>query len=356
MVARHDGEDSSRPTGGRDTTAYLFLTLMVLIGSTTALSAKLAVRELPLPLVPLVRFGVAGLCLLPFAMRSGALARMLREDRWRVLASGLFCVGLNQLFFLSGTRLAPTTHVGLIYATTPLFVLMIACATGQERLRADRLIGIVASVLGVVVIGLGSLRADAAEAAQNVMGDLLLVGAVITWGAYMTISRPLIRRHGAIPALAGTFLVGTLLDFPVSMLAMDWDGAALPLGLGAIRDASAAAWWGLVHLTLVVTVFALGFQNLAMKRLDASEVATVGNLAPILTVIWGYLFLEEAITSALLVGGALTLGGILWTIRPQSQSDDAPAPSPAPLPPVAPVPPPRFPADGPRTAPIPCAD
>ena len=325
MVGPDDGDGSLPLPKRRDWTAYVFLVLMVVIGSTTAISAKLALTELPLPLVPLVRFGVAGLCLFPFALRGGALTRMLREDRGRVLASGLFCVGLNQLFFLTGARLAPTTHVGLIYATNPLFVLLMACAIGQERLRADRLVGIVASVLGVAVIGLGSLKGEASvEASRAILGDLLLVGAVVTWGAYMTISRPLIRAYGAIPALTGTFLVGSLLDLPVSLLFLDWDGVALPLGLGAIGQASTVAWLGLAHLTLIVTVFALGFQNLAMTRLDASEVATFGNVAPILTVLWGYLFLGEAVTPFLVVGGVLTIGGILWTIRPRKPSPGNP--------------------------------
>ncbi|QDV36025.1 DMT family transporter [Tautonia plasticadhaerens] len=353
MAGQDDGGGgTSRSSGGIDLAAYVFLALMVLIGSTTALSAKLAVRELPLPLVPVFRFGVAGLCLLPFARRGGALWRMIREDRWRVLASALFCVGLNQLFFLTGARLAPTTHVGLIYATNPLFVLLIACGMGQERMRLDRLVGVVTSVLGVLIIGLGNLRGGAsAEASRGLLGDLLLVGAVTTWGAYMAVSRPLIRKHGALPALAGTFLVGALLDLPFTLLAMDWDGSIAPLGLGAIGSASATAWLGLAHLTLIVTVFALGFQNLAMTRLDASEVATFGNAAPILTVVWGYLFLGEAITPFLVLGGALTLGGILWTIRPRRHRAPAPTVAPTLSQPSAPRP-----VEFPRPTPVACVD
>ena len=62
-----------------------------------------------------------------------------------------------------------------------------------------------------------------------------------------------------------------------------------------------------------------------MRRLDASQVATVGNAAPILTVIWGIWLFHEAITPALILGGVLTLGGILWTSRPARRLDQ-PAP------------------------------
>ncbi len=300
----------------RDTVAYIFLILMVLIGSTTALSAKKAVAELPLPIVPLIRFFVAGVCLLPLALRGGALLRLIREEPIRLFGAALFAVGLNQLFFLTGARLAPTTHVGIIYATNPMIVLLIAVAIGQERMRIGRLPGVIASVFGVVTIGIGNLWGPNRDSAGQVgLGDLLLVGAVLTWGAYMTITRPLARRHGAIPTLCGTFLVGSIIDLP-ALLLLDWEAAEGPLAVSTIADASWQAWYGLAHLTLIVTVFALGCQNLALQRLDASEVATFGNLGPVLTVIWGALFNQEAITVALVLGGILTIGGILWTLRP----------------------------------------
>jgi drug/metabolite transporter (DMT)-like permease len=81
--------------------------------------------------------------------------------------------------------------------------------------------------------------------------------------------------------------------------------------------ASPAAWRGLIYLTLIVTVFALGFQNLALRRLDASQVATVGNAAPLLTVLWGVWLFGETVTPALAVGGVLTLGGIVVANRPR---------------------------------------
>ena len=69
----------------------------------------------------------------------------------------------------------------------------------------------------------------------------------------------------------------------------------------------------MAYLTLVVTVLGLACQNFALRRLDASQVATVGNAAPLLTVLWGVWLFGETVTPALAVGGALTLGGIFWT-------------------------------------------
>ena len=108
-------------------------------------------------------------------------------------------------------------------------------------------------------------------------------------------------RHGALPALAATFLVGAALALPLAL-------ATAP-GWPPLADASLAAWRGLAYLTLVVTIFGLACQNQAMRRLDASQVATFGNAAPILTVIWGIWLFHETVTPALVLGGVLTLGG-----------------------------------------------
>src|SRR5262249_30080878 len=135
--------------------AYLLLALMVLIGSSTAPAARFAVRELPAGLLPLVRFGVAALCLGPLGgRRGGSPARLGREGGWRLAGAAALCVPVNQTFFLNATRLTPTAHVGLIYAGCPLVVLILAAALGQEQLVPGRLLGVLASVLGVALIGL----------------------------------------------------------------------------------------------------------------------------------------------------------------------------------------------------------
>ena len=277
------------PHQGYDPGAFVFLALMVLITSSTAPAAKFAVRELPIGFLPLVRFGVAGLCLLPLALRGGTLVRMLREDGGRLVLSAALCVPINQTFFLYGLRLVPTSHVALIYAACPLVVLILAAIAGQERPDPSRLIGVLASVLGVVVIALDNLRLGGTAGRATFQGDLLIVGAVISWGAYMTLGRRLIVRHGALPALAATFLVGAVLALPLALVTAP--------GWPPLADASLPAWRGLAYLTLVVTIFGLACQNQAMRRLDASQVATFGNAAPILTVIWGiWLFHEDGYT------------------------------------------------------------
>ena len=244
-----DGESGFDERGGAGPVAYFFLAMMVLTTSTTATAAKFAVRELPTGLVPLVRFGTAGLVLLPLVWRSEAFRRLLRLDWRRLLVAAVLCVPINQLFFLNGTKLAPTTHVALIYAAVPLVVLALATAIGQERLTPGRLFSVVASVAGVAVIALGNLGDVSNESRDAMLGDLLEVFAVIAWGGYMIASKPLVARYGSLPTLAGTFLLGAAarpadrrgdwsMGHARGRLADGVDGAGVPRARGVDRRAA----------------------------------------------------------------------------------------------------------------------
>jgi drug/metabolite transporter (DMT)-like permease len=276
------------------------------------------VREFPIAWLPVLRFTVAGLCVLPFVGGRSVIVRLVRED-WRLLlASAALCIPVNQAFFLNAARLGPTSHVGLFYATVPLVVLLLAWSLRLERTDKRRLWGVLTSVLGVAVIGLGNAWAGAggsvAQERSVVLADCLLVGAVLSWGAYVTVSKPLIGRHGAMPVLALTFLVGSVMEVPVAMMS-----SADLAGFGEI---SATSWAALAVLALFITPVNLACQNLALERLDASEVANFGNVSPVLTVLWGVWLIGEAVTPALVVGGALTLVGIMWACRPRRDGGD----------------------------------
>jgi drug/metabolite transporter (DMT)-like permease len=305
--------DIERVSPRPDMRGYLYLSLMVLLGSTTSPFAKLAVSELPVGLLPLLRFGFAGLCLIPFLTDRGALWRLLREDWRRLALVAAFCVPINQSFFLNAARLGPNSHVGLFYAVCPLVVWVLAWMLGHEKLDLRRLWGVLASIAGVGVIGLGNLwgghGASPAEARSIILADLLLVGAVLSWGAYLTLSKPLITRHGALPVLAGTFLMGVLIELPIALV-------TLPGWLPMLGRASSGAWISLAILSLLITPINLALQNLSLRRLDASQVATFSNVAPVLTVVWGIWFFNESLSPALILGGLLTLGGVVWTSRP----------------------------------------
>src|SRR5690348_4895518 len=267
-----EGGDGGVMGGGRlgshegsqtDCRAYVYVGLMVIIGSTTAAFARYIVRDLPPVWVPVVRFGVAGLLLAPALADRRVLSRLFRRDWMLLLVAAALCVPINQGFFLNAARLGPTSHVGLFYATCPLVVLLLAWSLRLERPDLGRLWGVLASVAGVCIIGIGSALHGGnppSETRATILADLLLIGAVLSWGAYLTVSKPLIMRHGSMPVLTATFLLGCLLDLPIAL-------ATAP-ELPPLGQVAPSAWLALAFLTLFITPVNLACQNLALRRLD----------------------------------------------------------------------------------------
>ena len=306
----------------KNVAAWGWLLLMVLIGSTTATAAKFAVGGLPVGLLPVLRYGTAGLCLLPWVWNRQTFSRLFQRDFGRVFLASACCVPINQTFFLHGTKLAPTTHVGVIYAACPLVVLALACLLRQEKLRWNRAAGIVLSVAGLAIVGIGNLwRSRSAGAVDPIQGDLLLIGAVVSWGAYLTFNKPLVDRHGPLPVLAVTFALGALLDLPIALASTDARFAFM-------HPSTFLAWKGLAWLAFVATLCGLAAQNQALRLFDASQVAAVGNISPLLTIVWGGLLLGEELSPPLVVGGFATLVGVAWTGRAKTNfAENEPLPN-----------------------------
>jgi drug/metabolite transporter (DMT)-like permease len=307
------GEGKESVQTGLDAQAYLHVVLMVLIGSTTAPAARYIVHSLPLAWIPVMRFTLAALCLGPLVWVQGGLGRLLRQDGWRLALAAALCVPINQGFFLGATKLGLVSHVGLFYATCPLVVLLLAWGFRMERPDFARLTGVLMSVAGIVVIGIGHYlekgHLSGGVAQSVVLSDLLLLGAVTSWGGYIAVSKPLIVRHGAMTVLAGTVLTGWVLSLPFAFVE--------PLSLSSLSQVPTSAWLALFFLGLLITPFAWAYQNLALRRFDASQVATFSNASPILTVVWGMWLFGEVLTPTLIAGGAMTLGGIYWACRPR---------------------------------------
>ena len=123
-------------------------------------------------------------------------------------------------------------------------MLALATAIGQERPSSGRLLSVLASMAGVAVIAVGNLGDRSPEGRDALLGDLLEVFAVISWGAYLTVGKPLVARYGSLPTLAGTFLVGAAAR-PADRRGDDRvDGRALAAGLaGGVEGARRISCW-----------------------------------------------------------------------------------------------------------------
>jgi drug/metabolite transporter (DMT)-like permease len=265
--------------------------------------AKRVLQELdPLAVAAARAFtGVVVFLVLLLAVEGG---RGLSLDRVRRAAPlGLLGVFANQLLFIEGLKRTTAAHSAVLIALLPLYVLVLAAATRQERITLAKALGIAIAFGGVVLVasdhGLG-------PGSGTLLGDLITMAGGLAFAAYTVAGRPVVRDLGPLATTSLAFLGGgsavLLVTWPVALRA-PW-GALSPSG-----------WAGLAFVVLGATVLAYLLYYLALDRLEPSKVAAFMYLQPVIAALVAYAVAGEALTSRFAAGGTLILTGVLVAER-----------------------------------------
>ncbi len=271
----------------------------VLIASGTFLVAKVTMRQFdPLALAQ-VRFVLASAGLLGILVARGEFRPARMRGSWgALLLLGIAGTTVNQALFLVGLHRTTPAHAALLYAATPILVLTLAWARGQERPTLGRVAGVVLAFGGVAFLLLG--RGLTFEG-QWLVGDAIVFVAVIAWAVYTARGKELIARLGALPATAWAMALGTLVYLPVgvpALLRQDW------------TRVSAGGWLGLLYLALLTSVASYLMWSWALARVLASRVAVFTNLQPLVTALLAWLVLGEPLTLHFVVATGAVLAGV----------------------------------------------
>jgi len=274
------------------------------ISAGTYLAAKRALGELSPFEVALVRFTLSG-SIFALVLWRGRL-RVERRDLRALIALGFVAIPLNQGLFLAGMAWTTPAHGSLLYALTPIFVFLIARAKLGERATPLKLGGIALAFAGVVLVlvGRGSMALDGSR--RMVLGDLLVLLAVIAWAVFATAGKVYTERYGPVAFTGTAVAIGSLLYLPVGLAASD---------LHRLQALSAGGWASLGYLAVVTSVLAYLLYYWALAREEASRVAVWSNLQPVLTALLSWALTGERLTGPFLAGGVMVLAGVVLTER-----------------------------------------
>jgi drug/metabolite transporter (DMT)-like permease len=246
-----------------------------------------------------VRAGIAALVLLPIVVWRGGLTD------WRVHWPQLLVVGLTQsalpfvLFSFAATRI-PSGLSAILGATTPLFTALIARFWLGDRLDASRVTGLAVGFSGVLwlVGGKAGLTAGGGSACWAVVACLL---AALLYGFSSNYTKRTLASASPLAVAAGTQLASTL------MLALPAVGAWPEIA------PTPRAWAALIVLAIACSAVAYVLFYRLIARVGAARTVSVTYLIPAFGVLWGRLFLGEAITPRLALGCAVILAGTALT-------------------------------------------
>lgn len=271
-----------------------------LLSSGTHLVAKGTVGAIGPLSVSLLRFTGASLALLAHQRARGTPRFIARADLARFLLLGLLVVPINQGCFLFGLAWSTASHAALLYALTPVVVLILSRALLREGNVWSKLAGIAVAFAGVVaILAEKGIRREA----EILLGDLLLLAAVIAWGLYTVLSKQLLARYDPMAVTAWSIIAGTILCLPAF---------AIPGAIPPLDRLTPPVWAGLLYLSIGTSAIAYPLWMYALRHAPASKVAVATNLQPVMTGILSWIFFREQFTPVFLLGAALIMAGVTW--------------------------------------------
>jgi len=244
-----------------------------------------------------VRFAAAGLAMAAIVLKLEGSLRIDRRDVPRVVLAGATGIFLNQLTFNYALDYTAAANVALILGASPAFTAAFVVALGHERVRPLHWLALGVSLSGVALVVQGGSGLEG----FSLRGDLLAIGAAVTWAAYSVMLRPLFGRYSAMRLSTLMILVGAVLMAPLSVRQL----AAQDFGsIGALRYGSLV--YSAIFPLVVTNVLYFG----ALRRVGAARATLFMYLQPFLGALFAALLLGEHIAVVQVAGGVVIVGGV----------------------------------------------
>lgn len=289
--------------------AYALLTLSGVCWGIGFPMGKLALRETDAVHMVLLRFAVAALAALPFALRSRETRALFRSPP--VLLSGAF-YGIAFVVQFEGLARTSVALSALLVGAMPALIALCAPLIGEKVSRLSW-IGVAGATLGAALI------AGRPEGAGTPLGVALALGALLVFLAWLMILRaaPAAPTPMAIPAVSIIVAAATVL--PIALVLHG------PPNLGV----SPAAWLGIAGQGVLSTLVATAAWQIGSARVDSASAGVFINIEPLVGATLGVMLFGDRLTLALALGGLLILGGSFVTVLSEAKGAEPAPPTPA---------------------------
>jgi drug/metabolite transporter (DMT)-like permease len=284
---------------------YTALVAVVIFWGLSFVATKIALETFPTFTLIFIRFSLAAFFFCGLMLTRG-FPRFSRRDHIRVFLMSLFEPGLYFIFETMGLQYTSAPKTALIIATIPVAVLVFAFLFINERPAVTSVVGIGLSLIGIGILVVGDPNFSW-QFGGSLLGDLLIIGAVITAALYMVYARRLGKGHAALDITGFQMMYGALLYAPLFF----WELPAVQWSVISSRSVAALA-----YLTLFATCAAFLFYNYALTKLPAGKASVFVNGIPVVTAVAAWLLLGETLTLLQLCGGLLVLAAVCLTNLP----------------------------------------
>lgn len=275
--------------------------MMVITWSSGFVGARFSIDYAPALLVVFWRCVVVTLFLLPFVIKTLRCvhpAVLLQHAGIGLLAMAGYLIGVVQGIALG----VPTGLAALLADLLPIGTALLSVTVLGQRLSGRVWLGLAIGLGGVLLVTYDALAwGDAPLWAYGlpILGMLSLAVATL-WQKHCRLSHPL----GLLP----TMWLQCAVSAVVFAVLAGWQGSLWPIPTAGF---ALSVFW----TAAISTLGGYGLYWVCLRRSSPTRVASVLYLSPAVTLVWAWMMFGEPLSWLMLVGAAVSAGGILLVVR-----------------------------------------
>ncbi len=229
-----------------------------------------------------------------------------------LLLVGLFQPVLYFLFETYGLFQTTSAEAGMMIALIPIVVSVLSALILKEKPTLLQVLFIVLSVSGVVFI-------QVMEASQSLSpafgGYLLLFLAVLSASFYNIASRQVSVKASSVEITYFMMIMGAIFfnGLYLTRLLIDGQSSAYVTTLFQV-----SVFGPVLYLGVIGSIGGFGLLNYALSQLEAHVISIYANIATVVAILAGYVFLQEALQWYHFVGAVMIIFGVYGTVRLQA--------------------------------------
>ncbi|MCK9561885.1 MAG: DMT family transporter [Bacteroidales bacterium] len=136
--------------------------------------------------------------------------KIAKKDIGKIAIAGVLGVAINQSLLVWGISLSSPINASIIMTLNPLFVMIFSALYLKFSITKHKVLGIIIGGVGAVILILSARNAQ--FDGTHTVGDIIILCNAILYGAYLVITKPLMKKYDSFTVLKYTFLFGC---FPV---------------------------------------------------------------------------------------------------------------------------------------------
>ncbi|MCL6611643.1 MAG: DMT family transporter [Peptococcaceae bacterium] len=275
----------------------LAITLAAVIWGLSFLSIKVSVAVIPPMTLALLRFLTASLVLVAMLKILEPGAKMRKKDVPSLAAAGLMGITVYFFFENNGVKLTTASAASIIVATIPVMSILADYIFFRAPLSPGKIFCVALSVLGVYLVVEAGVKMPGGR--NNLAGNLLMIGAAVSWVVYSIVTRPLGKKYSQLAIVTYQTLFGTFSLIPLALLERSgW------------QSVSGTVMLNVFYLGLFCSALGYYLYVYAMKKLGMGTVSLFINLVPVVTVVSSHFILGEMVSPVQMAGGALVVASV----------------------------------------------